>query len=147
MERRCSDEIYALSVFKEHATFTSAITLAQQLVADSAGGGAEQQPGGEAPAVTTVAADGAADAAAADGGAEAAAIGGGDELAASSSGGVSQQQVDTYVHLIYGLSKDWCGSGLRVGVLYSRNAHLQQARRAGAACGRVACLLACLPLG
>ncbi|GAB4823287.1 hypothetical protein N2152v2_010333 [Parachlorella kessleri] len=47
----------------------------------------------------------------------------------SSSGAASfsQQDVNAYVHLIYGLSKDWCASGLRVGLLYSRNETLQQA--------------------
>ena len=73
-----SDEIYALSVYgsEERGPFVSALTLAQQLVANNT---------------------------------------------------CTQHQVDTYVHLIYGMSKDWCGSGLRVGALYSRNQPLQQA--------------------
>ncbi|PSC76648.1 1-aminocyclopropane-1-carboxylate synthase [Micractinium conductrix] len=82
-----SDEIYALSVYKQ-ASFVSAITLAQSLVAGSGGGGGSNGGSGT---------------------------------------GYSQRAVDTYVHLVYGLSKDWCGSGLRVGLLYSRNARLQQA--------------------
>lgn len=44
-----------------------------------------------------------------------------------SAGEFTQKDVDTYVHLIYGLSKDWCASGLRVGLLYSRNQPLQRA--------------------
>ena len=42
-------------------------------------------------------------------------------------GELSQEEVDIYVHLIYGMSKDWCASGLRVGLLYSRNEPLQRA--------------------
>lgn len=38
-----------------------------------------------------------------------------------------QEEVDTYVHLIYGLDKDWCASGLRVGLLYSRNQAVHRA--------------------
>lgn len=98
-----SDEIYALSVYKQQATFTSAITLAQQLVGQAGSGN----------------------------GAPAAADGGGDGSVAAdgvaTGGGYSQELVDTYVHLVYGLSKDWCASGLRVGLLYSRNARLQTA--------------------
>lgn len=100
----CSDEIYALSVYKQQATFTSAITLAQQLVGQAGSGN----------------------------GAPAAADGGGDGSVAAdgvaTGGGYSQELVDTYVHLVYGLSKDWCASGLRVGLLYSRNARLQTVR-------------------
>lgn len=39
----------------------------------------------------------------------------------------TQKDVNTWVHAVYGLSKDWCASGLRVGLLYSRNKLLQQA--------------------
>ncbi|KAL4458929.1 hypothetical protein ABPG75_013794 [Micractinium tetrahymenae] len=97
-----SDEIYALSVFKPHATFTSAITLAQQLVGAAGSSDARAAANGSSGG-----------AAAADGGA--------------GSGDYSQEAVDTYVHLVYGLSKDWCASGLRVGLLYSRNTCLQMA--------------------
>eukprot|EP00890_Picochlorum_soloecismus_P000397 jgi/Picsp_1/1358/NSC_04837-R2_transducin wd40 domain-containing protein len=43
------------------------------------------------------------------------------------SGSVSEECAQNYFHFIYGLSKDWCASGLRIGMLYSRNAPLQQA--------------------
>jgi 1-aminocyclopropane-1-carboxylate synthase len=46
---------------------------------------------------------------------------------AAGAGLFPQSQVDSYVHLVYGLSKDWCASGLRVGLLYSRSAPLQAA--------------------
>ena len=39
----CSDEIYALSVYKQQARFTSAILLAQQLVS-AAGASAAAEP-------------------------------------------------------------------------------------------------------
>ncbi len=91
-------------MYKQQAPFTSAITLAQQLVGQGAGG--------------ERAADGGS-----DGGPTAVSDGG------SGSGGYRQKAVDTYVHLVYGLSKDWCASGLRVGLLYSRNARLQQVGR------------------
>ena len=82
-----SDEIYALSVFKPvPRPFTSALTLAADLVA---------------------------------------------------AGAAAQADVDTHVHLIYGLSKDWCASGLRVGLLYSKNAVLQQALNSVAAFGSI----------
>lgn len=42
-------------------------------------------------------------------------------------GSVSAEGAQNYFHLIYGLSKDWCASGLRIGMLYSRNTPLQQA--------------------
>lgn len=42
------------------------------------------------------------------------------------SGLFDQADMDMFVHLVYGMSKDWCASGLRVGLLYSRNAKLQQ---------------------
>lgn len=99
----CSDEIYALSVFKQQASFTSAILLAQQLVAAAAPGAAAAANAAAEPtngATTT--------------------------SSSSGSGIYSQETVDTYVHMVYGLSKDWCGSGLRVGLLYSRNQRLQQ---------------------
>lgn len=44
-----------------------------------------------------------------------------------SKGEFPQEQVDLYVHLVYGMSKDWCASGLRVGLLYTRNQPLHQA--------------------
>jgi 1-aminocyclopropane-1-carboxylate synthase len=44
-----------------------------------------------------------------------------------STGEFPQDQVDLYVHLVYGMSKDWCASGLRVGLVYSRNQPLHQA--------------------
>ena len=44
-----------------------------------------------------------------------------------SSGRLVEQQVHTYVHIMYGLSKDWCASGLRVGILISKNARLHMA--------------------
>ena len=95
----CSDEIYALSVFKQQARFNSAILLAQQLV-----------PAAGAAAAAAAAAEPT-------------------NGSSSGSGRYSQEAVDTYVHMVYGLSKDWCGSGLRVGLLYSRNQRLQQVRR------------------
>jgi hypothetical protein len=60
--------------------------------------------------------------------AAAAAAGASAEAAAASDGTAlySQELVDTYVHLMYGLSKDWCASGLRLGVLYTRNRRLHQ---------------------
>eukprot|EP00887_Chlorella_sp_A99_P006622 scaffold3.g6622.t1 len=73
-----SDEIYALSVFKRDAAFTSAIALAQR-------------------------------------------------LRRLDVRRMSAEPRCRFVHLVYGLSKDWCGSGLRIGLLYSRNATLQQA--------------------
>jgi 1-aminocyclopropane-1-carboxylate synthase len=44
-----------------------------------------------------------------------------------SKGEFLQEHVDLYVHLVYGMSKDWCASGLRVGLLYTRNQPLHQA--------------------
>ncbi|EFN53200.1 hypothetical protein CHLNCDRAFT_137035 [Chlorella variabilis] len=171
----CSDEVYALSMFKpEEAKFTSAITLAQQLVPPpppemkkqrsrlasffsrqrSAAAGdssddssseedsdeeeevrakkkAEREAKKAARAAKKAAAVEAAkkkaeeeEAArkAAEAAAEAAKVNGG-----LAPGFYSQEQVDTYVHLLYGLSKDFCASGLRVGALYTRNKRLQQA--------------------
>lgn len=34
---------------------------------------------------------------------------------------------DVYVHVMFGLSKDWCASGLRVGCLWTLNAPVQSA--------------------
>ncbi len=136
-----SDEVYALSVFKEQARFTSALLLAQQLVgtpsaaASSSSAAAENGADGSAAAAdsTLVAA-----AAAAEGNAAAASLAslsvadgsnGGDgsgDGSSGSGGSYSQRQVDTYMHMVYGLSKDWCASGLRVGMLYSRNTRLQK---------------------
>lgn len=42
---------------------------------------------------------------------------------------ISQELVDGLVHLVYGLSKDWGGSGLRVGVLYTRSPLVKEVRR------------------
>ena len=42
-------------------------------------------------------------------------------------GRISRSDANTYVHLVYGLSKDWSASGLRVGLLYSNNETLQLA--------------------
>lgn len=44
-----------------------------------------------------------------------------------STGQVAQEAADAYFHFVYGLSKDWCASGLRVGMLYSKNAPLHLA--------------------
>ena len=41
--------------------------------------------------------------------------------------GLDQEDVKSYVHIIFGLSKDWCASGLRVGCLWTLNARLQAA--------------------
>jgi aspartate/methionine/tyrosine aminotransferase len=42
-------------------------------------------------------------------------------------GVLKEHAVIDRVHLLYGLSKDWCGSGLRVGVLLSKNQRLNTA--------------------
>ncbi len=146
-----SDEIYACSIFKPGGPpFVSAITLAQELVSPAAASpasgpsdGADDRTDGaatigpEAAAAAEPAAGAAAGAAAAaeGGGSGAAAEGGGGSRDAGGNGGgrvrFTQKEVDTYVHLIYGLSKDWCASGLRVGLLYSRNQPLQLVGRAG----------------
>lgn len=134
-----SDEIYALSVFKPHAKFTSAITLAQQLV---------RAPAAPAPAENGgAAAEGGANGAAAPPAAAEAADGAAHAVQDGRSGWYSQRLVDTYVHMLYGLSKDWCGSGLRVGLLYSRNRRLQQVRRRlrGAACSACSCVCSLHP--
>ncbi|PRW59463.1 1-aminocyclopropane-1-carboxylate synthase [Chlorella sorokiniana] len=138
-----SDEVYALSVFKEHARFTSALLLAQQLVgtpsaaaasnsndgpADGAADGSEVGASTSPAAVAAAEADGDAAAASvaglslADGSNSTSTSGGG-----SGGGSYTQRQVNDYVHMVYGLSKDWCASGLRVGMLYSRNTRLQKA--------------------
>lgn len=136
---KCSDEVYALSVFKEHARFTSALLLAQQLVGtpsassaaaagmSSSSGPAEGTADGSEAAASSgpaAAAEGEGEAAAASLGSLSLADGGSSGTASSSS--YSQRQVDNYVHMVYGLSKDWCASGLRVGMLYSRNTRLQK---------------------
>lgn len=41
--------------------------------------------------------------------------------------GLDLEDVKSYVHIIFGLSKDWCASGLRVGCLWTLNARLQAA--------------------
>ncbi|KAI7841266.1 hypothetical protein COHA_005039 [Chlorella ohadii] len=138
-----SDEVYALSVFKQQARFTSALLLAQQLVdTPSAAAASNSSTAAENGADGSAAAAGStpAAAAAADGDAAAASLaslsladGGsgssndGSSGSSSSGGSYSQRQVDNYVHMVYGLSKDWCASGLRVGMLYSRNTRLQKA--------------------
>ena len=48
------------------------------------------------------------------------------------------------VHLVYGLSKDWGCSGLRVGVLYSRNVGVQQVIIWGMGRGWASAVLNCL---
>lgn len=40
---------------------------------------------------------------------------------------VDNNDAKNYFHLLYGLSKDWCASGLRIGCLYSDNIALQEA--------------------
>ena len=42
-------------------------------------------------------------------------------------GEVSAEVAASFFHLLYGLSKDWCASGLRIGCLYSDNAPLHEA--------------------
>lgn len=42
-------------------------------------------------------------------------------------GELPQERVDAYLHLLWGLSKDFGASGLRLGVLHSRNACFKQA--------------------
>lgn len=42
-------------------------------------------------------------------------------------GVVSADAAQSHFHLLYGLSKDWCASGLRIGCLYSDNVPLQEA--------------------
>ena len=50
------------------------------------------------------------------------------QLAAQASQhGLSEQDVRSYVHVVFGLSKDWCGSGLRIGCLWTLNSPLQAA--------------------
>lgn len=123
----CSDEIYALSMYKEGASFTSAITLAQRLVAaaPSAAADAADPPAPE-QANGAAAGESAAAAAAGENGAAAAEAeeeedaallaalslsaaeaesggGGGGEASSSGSGGAfSQELVNSYVHMIYG---------------------------------------------
>ncbi len=50
---------------------------------------------------------------------------------------VTETDALTYVHHLYGLSKDWCASGLRVGCLYSENHYLQEALNSLAPMGGV----------
>lgn len=135
-----SDEVYALSVFKKHARFTSALLLAQQLVgtpsaslAAAAGTSSSSGPA-DGTADCSEAATGSARAAAAEAEGDAAAawlgrlsLADDGSSGTASSSSYSQRQVDNYVHMVYGLSKDWCASGLRVGMLYSRNTRLQKA--------------------
>lgn len=174
-----SDEIYALSLFDpERGTFTSAITLAQQLVpppteatkqrgrlasffsrsrssasaaADSSSSSSESESDSDdetevrekkraarlarraARAAKQEArkaqAEAAARKAAEDEEARKAAAASAVAVKANGSadGLYSQELVDTYIHMMYGMSKDWCASGLRMGMLYSRNSRLQQA--------------------
>lgn len=176
----CSDEIYALSLFDpERGTFTSAITLAQQLVpppteatkqrgrlasffgrsrssasaaADSSSSSSESESDSDdetevrekkraarlarraARAAKQEArkaqAEAAARKAAEDEEARKAAAASAVAVKANGSadGLYSQALVDTYIHMMYGMSKDWCASGLRMGMLYSRNSRLQQVR-------------------
>ena len=41
--------------------------------------------------------------------------------------GLCPEDVQSYVHVMFGLSKDWCASGLRVGCLWTLNAPVQKA--------------------
>lgn len=41
--------------------------------------------------------------------------------------GLDQEDVKSYVHVMFGLSKDWCASGVRVGCLWTLNAPVQAA--------------------
>lgn len=41
--------------------------------------------------------------------------------------GLPMEDVHSYVHVMFGLSKDWCASGLRVGCLWTLNAPVQSA--------------------
>lgn len=79
----CSDEVYALSIFKPGNTFTSALNIAKQLI----------QPNNH--------------------------IQNGMEEA-----NYTQEDVDAYVHLLYGVSKDWGAAGLSLGLVYSQNTAL-----------------------
>ena len=40
---------------------------------------------------------------------------------------LSPEDVRSYVHIIFGLSKDWCASGLRVGCLWTLNSRVYAA--------------------
>lgn len=126
-------------MFKKHARFTSALLLAQQLVgtpsaslAAAAGTSSSSGPA-DGTADCSEAATGSARAAAAEAEGDAAAawlgrlsLADDGSSGTASSSSYSQRQVDNYVHMVYGLSKDWCASGLRVGMLYSRNTRLQK---------------------
>ena len=72
---RCSDEIYANSIFKPDSQFTSLAVLASN----------------------------------------------------PKEHGLGTEDVQSYVHVMFGLSKDWCASGLRVGCLWTLNAPVQNA--------------------
>ncbi|KDD72941.1 class I/II aminotransferase, partial [Helicosporidium sp. ATCC 50920] len=48
-------------------------------------------------------------------------------VAAERCADLDAEAVDAYLHVLWGLSKDLCGSGLRVGVLHSRNRALLRA--------------------
>ena len=41
--------------------------------------------------------------------------------------GLDPSEVQSYVHIIFGMSKDWCASGLRVGCLYTQHTALLKA--------------------
>lgn len=41
--------------------------------------------------------------------------------------GLPSADVQSYVHVMFGLSKDWCASGLRVGCLWTLNEPVQSA--------------------
>lgn len=47
--------------------------------------------------------------------------------AAADQHGLDPEEVNSYVHIVFGLSKDWCASGLRVGCLYTRNQEVLKA--------------------
>lgn len=48
---------------------------------------------------------------------------------ASQQHGLRPEDVKNYIHVIFGLSKDWCASGLRVGCLWTLNAQVQAAQQ------------------
>ena len=50
--------------------------------------------------------------------------------------GLHPEDVQSYVHVIFGMSKDWCASGLRVGCMWTQNTRLQAAlQNMNAFCG------------
>lgn len=50
--------------------------------------------------------------------------------------GLDPEDVQSYVHVIFGMSKDWCASGLRVGCMWTQNTRLRAAlQNINAFCG------------